>query len=124
MSDSISKRLLSFLDQIDRPITFSASGELPTVFPGLEVTGVGPISLPLGKQQAELLMHQARQAPYGKGTKTVVDTNVRRVWEIDSQSITHESHFPKSKTPRARPEPPRITNLPDPRDLTRHSKSQ
>ena len=30
----------------------------------------------------------ARQAPYGKGTETLVDTSVRRVWEIDADQIT------------------------------------
>jgi hypothetical protein len=51
--------------------------------PGLEVEGLGTVGLPLGESQARKLIHLCRQAPYGKGTQTVVDTDVRRVWELD-----------------------------------------
>lgn len=88
MTFSISEQLLKSLDKIDRPGTYCTSGELPSLVPGLEVSGVGTIALPLDKRQAAALKKQARQAPYGKGTETVVDTKVRRVWEIDAESIT------------------------------------
>ncbi len=39
--------------------------------------------LPLTKPHARKLIKLCRQAPYGKGTETVVDTDVRRVWELD-----------------------------------------
>jgi hypothetical protein len=44
--------------------------------------------LPLGKTQAAALKKHAHQAPYGKGEQTLVDTNVRRVWEIDADELT------------------------------------
>src|SRR5205823_5324863 len=59
----------------------------PAVLPGLEVTGVGAVALPLEQPQATALKQQARQAPYGKGTRTLVDTDVRRVWEIDAGQV-------------------------------------
>ena len=60
---------------------------LPATFPGLEVAGVGPIALPLEAHQATAIKKKSRQAPYGKGTLTLVDTDVRRVWEIDADQI-------------------------------------
>jgi predicted 2-oxoglutarate/Fe(II)-dependent dioxygenase YbiX len=87
MSVQVQKQLLEALKKIDRPVTFCTSGRLPSTFPGLEVPGVGPVALPLEKRQAAALKKGARQAPYGKGTETLVDTNVRRVWEIDADQI-------------------------------------
>jgi hypothetical protein len=87
MTVQIRNQLLDALKKIDRPGTFCTSGLLPATLPGLEVTGVGPVALPLEKRQASALKKHARQAPYGKGTKTLVDTSVRRVLEIDADQV-------------------------------------
>jgi predicted 2-oxoglutarate/Fe(II)-dependent dioxygenase YbiX len=87
MTLPVPEKLLSILQTIDRPVTFCTSGPLPAMSPGLEVTGLGPIPLPLGKRHADALKKRARQAPYGKGIQTVVDTSVRNVWEIDAGKI-------------------------------------
>lgn len=84
----IRKQLLETLKKIDRPGTFCTSGHLPPALPGLEVAGVGAVALPLEKRSAASLKKRARQAPYGKGTQTLVDTNVRRVWEIDAEQVS------------------------------------
>lgn len=76
-------KLLDALSQVDRPGEVCTWGDRPLTMPGLEVTGLGAVRLPLGTTQARKLIKLARQAPYGKGTETVVDTNVRRVWELD-----------------------------------------
>lgn len=76
-------QLLATLGQVDRPGEFCTSGDRPLVLPGLEVEGIGVIGLPLTKANARKMIKLCRQAPYGKGTETVVDTNVRRVWELD-----------------------------------------
>ncbi|KAK3303296.1 uncharacterized protein B0T15DRAFT_513491 [Chaetomium strumarium] len=44
---------------------------------GLSVHGVGKINLPL----------QEEQAPYGKGSDTIVDTAVRNTWELDASQL-------------------------------------
>jgi hypothetical protein len=44
---------------------------------------VGNISMPLGEAQAQAIIAQSRQAPYGKGNQTLVDTSVRNTWELD-----------------------------------------
>jgi predicted 2-oxoglutarate/Fe(II)-dependent dioxygenase YbiX len=72
-----------FKFQVDRTGEVCTWGDLPLTMPGLEVSGLGAVRLPLGTAQARKLIKLARQAPYGKGTETVVDTNVRRVWELD-----------------------------------------
>jgi len=77
-------RLLEILGTIDRPPTVCSFGDQPIPLPGLDVDGVGSIGLPLGKAQAQELIAQCRQAPYGQGTETLVDTDVRRVWELDA----------------------------------------
>lgn len=77
MSTSLPKQLLKVLERIDRPGTFCTSGLLPPVLPGLEVEKVGEVALPLEKGQAQSLKKQAHQAPYGKGTETLV---ARATW--------------------------------------------
>jgi 2OG-Fe(II) oxygenase superfamily len=91
MREEISEKLSEALSQIDRPGSFCVSGEVPSVLPGLEVAGLGPIGLPLTVQQAEELKTHCDQAPHGKGTQTVVDTSVRRVWRMgpDRFSLTN-----------------------------------
>ena len=76
-------KLLDALSRVDRPGEVCTWGDRPLTMPGLEVSGLGAVRLPLGTAQARKLIKLARQAPYGKGTETVVDTNVRRVWELD-----------------------------------------
>lgn len=79
----IHRKLLIAIGRVDRPGTVSVSRDLPLTMPGLEVDGLGAIAFPLGKTQARRLIKQSSQAPYGKGTETLVDTAVRKVWEMD-----------------------------------------
>jgi hypothetical protein len=76
-------KLIEALRAVDRPGEVCTGGDWPMTMPGLEVEGLGAVRLPLGKAQARKLIKLCRQAPYGKGTETVVDTAVRRVWELD-----------------------------------------
>ena len=41
------------------------------------------IGLPLSERDAKLIENAAAQAPFGKGTETVVDTTVRDTFEIN-----------------------------------------
>jgi hypothetical protein len=86
MELTISDRLLKALHKVDRPLEFCVSGKLPLAFPALVAAGK-PISLPLDDRHAATLKKLARQAPFGKGSKTLVDTKVRRVWEIDGADV-------------------------------------
>jgi predicted 2-oxoglutarate/Fe(II)-dependent dioxygenase YbiX len=75
--------VLAVLSQVDRPGEFCTSGDRPLVMPGLKIDGIGVVSLPLTKTSARQVIKLCRKAPYGKGIETVVDTKVRRVWELD-----------------------------------------
>jgi predicted 2-oxoglutarate/Fe(II)-dependent dioxygenase YbiX len=66
---------------------FCTSGTLSPIDPGLEVVGVGPVRLPLKPAMAKSLIAAARIAPFGKGTETLVDTKVRKTFEIDASQI-------------------------------------
>ena len=79
---------------IENPLelsTFATGGEinLKTIgIPAVSVNNVGRIAYPLCLPQAELLLKVATQAPFGKGTETIVDDNIRKVWQIDGNLVT------------------------------------
>lgn len=80
---SISARLFQALNKIDRPGTFCMQGSASTaVLPGLVIRDVGPIGFPLTAKLAKEIKEHCEQAPYGKGEQTIVDTRVRRVWQM------------------------------------------
>jgi hypothetical protein len=96
MARSISDRLVRALKTVARPGSFCASGGGPAPLPGLEVAGLGPVGLPLTAVQVPELKQHCRQAPYGKGEETIVDTRVRRVWQLepDRFSLTNPDWQP------------------------------
>jgi len=79
------EELLGALGESSR---FATSGSLTPVLPGLAVKGVGSIGFPVSAADAKGLIANATRAPYGRGEETVVDTNVRRVWQIDPSQIS------------------------------------
>jgi hypothetical protein len=79
---AISERLLRALDRVDRPGSFCMQGSAPAVLPGLDIRDVGPVGFPLTVKQAKEIKKHCEQAPYGKGEQTLVDTRVRRVWQM------------------------------------------
>ncbi len=85
---SMKSRILTILETIDRPINFCASGPFASMHPGLSVDGLGDVALPLSATDAKQLIQHCEQAPYGKGTETVVDTKVRKVWELDASRFS------------------------------------
>ncbi|NBC48478.1 MAG: hypothetical protein GVY22_10890 [Gammaproteobacteria bacterium] len=84
----LAHELADALQAAERPGDFYASGTLDMHPLRLEVEGVGSVALPLLPAQAEQLIAQAEQAPYGRGTETLVDTEVRRTWQLDSAQVT------------------------------------
>jgi hypothetical protein len=80
---SLAPELAAVLGTVRRPGDFFASGTAELLAPVMEVDGVGPIALPLLPVQAEQLIAVAERAPYGRGEETLVDTAVRRTWQID-----------------------------------------
>jgi hypothetical protein len=60
------------------------SGRVP---PDLWVKGAGTIGLPLSERDAQAIITASHAAPYGKGTETLVDTNVRKTWELSPRDF-------------------------------------
>ena len=81
-------KILSVIDQIKGSGNYVTKGSCPIVIPGLVVGNAPEISFPINSEQIEVLIKQAHKAPFGKGSKTIVDTNVRSVWEIDAGKIS------------------------------------
>ena len=69
---------------------FAAGGRVPPhiALPRLSVEGVGDVEFPLRPAQAQQLIAKACvPAPHGRGLQTVVDTKVRRTWQVDGDKI-------------------------------------
>ncbi len=87
MSATLTQHLATLLSEVERPGNFYATGTLEVHAPRLEVEGLGPVALPLLPLQAEQLIARAEQAPYGRGTETLVDPQVRRTWQIGAERV-------------------------------------
>lgn len=70
-------RLAALLGDTRGSGAFSARRTAPTADLRIEVTGVGPIKLPVTSVQARQLVAIARPARYGRGEQTLTDARVR-----------------------------------------------
>jgi hypothetical protein len=80
--------LQKLLAELGEASQFVSAGQLPAVLPGLEVKGIGPIGVPVTPADAKRIIGKASQAPYGRGAATIVDTDVRRVWQLEPSQLT------------------------------------
>lgn len=93
--DSINDALAAILRTVQTPGDFFATGECALHVPLIEVEGIGPIALPLLPAQAAQLVAVAERAPYGRGADTLVDTAVRRTWQIGVDRVRIKGrHWP------------------------------
>jgi len=84
----LKQQILELLAQVKGSGTFLSTGSQPFVFPGIQVTGVPEISFPVTTSQVKALIARSHKAPFGKGSKTVVDPTVRSTWDIDAGEIS------------------------------------
>jgi predicted 2-oxoglutarate/Fe(II)-dependent dioxygenase YbiX len=87
---SIADQLAVLLSTVRTPGDFYVAGTTELLLPRLAVDGVGPIALPLLPAQAAQLIAVAQRAPYGRGAQTLVDTAVRRTWQIGADRVRIE----------------------------------
>ncbi|KAK2858494.1 hypothetical protein FQN49_004680 [Arthroderma sp. PD_2] len=53
--------------------------------PSLHINGLGRVvNLPLSPEDAKAIVDLCHRSPFGKGTETLVDTSVRKCWELDT----------------------------------------
>lgn len=84
-------QLLTTLEKLKTSGRFCCRASRPAILPGLEVSTVGKISFPIPPAQARAMIACAAQAPYGRGEETIVDTDVRRVWQLEPAWFTLKS---------------------------------
>ena len=78
---------VKLMKQIESSGTFSAFGKMNSIFPGLMIQNVGEVSLPLSEHQAKEIVNQCEQAPFGRKEETIIDINVRNVWQVPSKMV-------------------------------------
>jgi hypothetical protein len=59
--------------------------------PGLFLQDYGTVGLPLAVRDAEGIAAICKQSPFGKGDHTIIDTSVRRTWELDASAFRCEN---------------------------------
>ena len=87
MAKTARERLARLLDDSEPGGSFSAQLLAPAHLLRLEVTGVGPVSLPVRAARAKKLIAVARPAMFGRGEETLTDTTVRDAWEITPDQV-------------------------------------
>lgn len=75
------------IGRANRSAKFCVSGCLPKVDPGLVVDEVGAVRLPAKPAIVKKLIAVGKVAPYGKGTRTLVNTDVRNAHELDPKQF-------------------------------------
>jgi len=70
------------LSGVKQPGDFFVSGAMEMPMPRVEIEGAGTLSFPVPDAQIAAIVRGAERAPYGKGEDTIIDTSVRRVWQI------------------------------------------
>nr|XP_018914094.1 PREDICTED: uncharacterized protein LOC109042013 [Bemisia tabaci] len=79
----------STLQELETPSAFAFSAVRPSLpNPGLFIPPYGLVGLPLSKDDAQKIISQARQSPFGKGEETVIDTSVRKSWELNTNQFS------------------------------------
>jgi hypothetical protein len=87
-AQSIKKGICNALSSIEVSGSFAGSCLLKSFpDPGLFITGLGSIGLPLSVRDPQAIASSpaTQQSPFGKGSQTLVDTSVRKSWQIDPE---------------------------------------
>jgi len=91
--DQVKNALETCLESVDSEGSFATSGRCEDINPGLMIEGLGRFGVPLSQDEVRRIIDSSHQAPFGKGSETIVDTAVRNTWEIDAARIG--LHHPK-----------------------------
>ena len=81
-------RLRDLLESVKGSGDFCAGGPITLPNPGLRIEGVGLIAMPLISVQAEQIKSTSSLAPYGKGPDTIVDTSVRKAFQVEAARVS------------------------------------
>jgi hypothetical protein len=82
------KKIFELLETIHGNGSFETSGINKITSPGLNIKGIGEISLPISPIQIREIIEISKKAPFGKGSKTITDTSVRSAWELNEDELS------------------------------------
>src|SRR4051794_19015063 len=88
MARTARERLARLLNDFESARPFSAQPRAPARVLALEVSGIGPVRLPIRAPLAKKLIAVARPAKFGLGEQTLTDTAVRDTWELTPDQLT------------------------------------
>lgn len=72
--------------------SFSTFGQIENfIMPGIRIDDNVDISLPLMPEVAADMLEYSQLVPFGKGSETIIDINIRHTWQIDPARITFEN---------------------------------
>jgi len=81
--NNFQKKFIAIVNNIQGNGTFCIHNEMNFTHPGLEINGIGEIGLPLEIETAKKIINVSKKAPFGMGSKTILDESVRNTWELD-----------------------------------------
>lgn len=79
--------LEDLLSKVSKPGEFFMEGSREVPMPTVTVNGVGVLSFPIPETQVKAMIREASLAPYGRGEDTILDTSVRKTWQIPPDNI-------------------------------------
>jgi hypothetical protein len=82
-------QVLNCISLVQSSGSFATSGSYQYFpLPGIHVDTVGTIGLPLSLNDAKSLIKVSRPTPFGKGSQTLLNEEVRKTWEIDGSKVS------------------------------------
>lgn len=88
-STELKQDISNILLDITGPSSFAYGSKIPNPpNPGLYIKDHGVIGMPLSQYDAKVIISKSQQSPFGKGSKTLVDTCIRKSWELDTSQFT------------------------------------
>jgi hypothetical protein len=81
------KALETILSGVRQPGDFFVCGAIEMPMPRVEIEGAGTLSFPVPDAQIADVIRRAERAPYGKGEATIIDTSVRKVWQVTADHV-------------------------------------
>jgi hypothetical protein len=75
------------LSGVKQPGDFFVCGTVEMPMPRVEIEGAGTLSFPVLDAQIAAIVRRAKRAPYGRGPETIVDTSVRKVWQVAPDKV-------------------------------------
>ena len=82
--------IASALKSVKRPGCYATGGRCSMPLPSLSISSTPDaiLGLPLGESQVKSIIDSATRAPFGRGEETIVDTSVRRTWQLNPTQFT------------------------------------